>query len=108
MFFISFILLPVVLHIYFVFFFFFQAEDGIRDVAVTGVQTCALPIFFIFAWLCSRTRGRTRLPAVRLRWAISKTRRATLRVRSRTRSPIRRRVRVSTRTPSARSVASVG
>src|SRR2546429_4394335 len=26
--------------------FFFQAEDGIRDVAVTGVQTCALPIFF--------------------------------------------------------------
>src|SRR2546429_4068962 len=29
------------------FFFFFQAEDGIRDVAVTGVQTCALPISFI-------------------------------------------------------------
>src|SRR5256884_9247787 len=28
-----------------IFFFFFQAEDGIRDVAVTGVQTCALPIF---------------------------------------------------------------
>src|SRR5256884_3709750 len=28
------------------FFFFFQAEDGIRDVAVTGVQTCALPIFY--------------------------------------------------------------
>src|SRR2546429_821812 len=27
-----------------VLFFFFQAEDGIRDVAVTGVQTCALPI----------------------------------------------------------------
>src|ERR1041385_2443410 len=27
-----------------VFFLFFQAEDGIRDVAVTGVQTCALPI----------------------------------------------------------------
>src|SRR2546422_4484825 len=27
-------------------FFFFQAEDGIRDVAVTGVQTCALPIWF--------------------------------------------------------------
>src|SRR2546429_4163726 len=27
-----------------VFVFFFQAEDGIRDVAVTGVQTCALPI----------------------------------------------------------------
>src|SRR5207248_7384357 len=27
------------------FFFFFQAEDGIRDRTVTGVQTCALPIF---------------------------------------------------------------
>ena len=26
------------------FFFFFQAEDGIRDDLVTGVQTCALPI----------------------------------------------------------------
>jgi len=26
-------------------FFFFQAEDGIRDHCVTGVQTCALPIF---------------------------------------------------------------
>src|SRR5256885_16538020 len=26
-------------------FFFFQAEDGIRDYKVTGVQTCALPIF---------------------------------------------------------------
>ena len=26
------------------FFFFFQAEDGIRDKLVTGVQTCALPI----------------------------------------------------------------
>src|SRR5579871_4422669 len=28
-----------------IFFFFFQAEDGIRDLYVTGVQTCALPIF---------------------------------------------------------------
>src|SRR3712207_7484065 len=28
----------------FVIFFFFQAEDGIRDIGVTGVQTCALPI----------------------------------------------------------------
>src|SRR5437762_4031054 len=27
-----------------IFFFFFQAEDGIRDTSVTGVQTCALPI----------------------------------------------------------------
>src|SRR5687767_15777510 len=29
---------------FYVFFFFFQAEDGIRDKLVTGVQTCALPI----------------------------------------------------------------
>src|SRR5205085_3111947 len=27
-------------------FFFFQAEDGIRDLTVTGVQTCALPIYY--------------------------------------------------------------
>src|SRR3546814_10193208 len=34
------------LHLFCCFFFFFQAEDGIRDGAlVTGVQTCALPIF---------------------------------------------------------------
>src|SRR2546423_2335366 len=32
------------------FFFFFQAEDGIRDKLVTGVQTCALPILGIEAW----------------------------------------------------------
>src|SRR3989441_6175934 len=31
---------------YVLFFFFFQAEDGIRDKLVTGVQTCALPICF--------------------------------------------------------------
>src|SRR2546422_2074924 len=35
-----------------IYFFFFQAEDGIRDVAVTGVQTCALPI-------CCRDRSAT-------------------------------------------------
>src|SRR5690349_22467639 len=35
------------------FFFFFQAEDGIRDLYVTGVQTCALPIY----------------PAIFTRWA---------------------------------------
>src|SRR5215467_1107654 len=34
------------------FFFFFQAEDGIRDYKVTGVQTCALPIcFFVCAMI---------------------------------------------------------
>ena len=33
--------------LYVCFFFFFQAEDGIRDTSVTGVQTCALPIFMV-------------------------------------------------------------
>src|SRR5207245_7542258 len=32
-------------HAPFLLFFFFQAEDGIRDATVTGVQTCALPIW---------------------------------------------------------------
>src|SRR2546426_147976 len=58
-----------------VFFFFFQAEDGIRDYKVTGVQTCALPISLILELdlgperapggsrgpvlrPCSRTRGQ--------------------------------------------------
>src|ERR671935_2169134 len=40
-------------------FFFFQAEDGIRDTSVTGVQTCALPI-------CSP--GRTAAGAAFLTW----------------------------------------
>src|SRR6266540_6751154 len=35
------------------FFFFFQAEDGIRDRDVTGVQTCALPISRPTGW-CGR------------------------------------------------------
>src|SRR5947209_14929857 len=34
----------------FVIFFFFQAEDGIRDIGVTGVQTCALPILGASRW----------------------------------------------------------
>src|SRR3712207_8616295 len=41
-------------------FFFFQAEDGIRDIGVTGVQTCALPI-----WtrpVCDLPRDRDRGP----------------------------------------------
>src|SRR5690606_39930943 len=41
---------------FFVFFFFFQAEDGIRDFHVTGVQTCALPIWAGRCW-CSRARA---------------------------------------------------
>src|SRR6266568_6891574 len=45
---------------FFYFFFFFQAEDGIRDGTVTGVQTCALPIW-------RRTGSRRTLPAGRPR-----------------------------------------
>src|SRR5699024_11283135 len=33
---------------FYVVFFFFQAEDGIRDRNVTGVQTCALPIWLLY------------------------------------------------------------
>src|SRR5258706_10483264 len=50
-------------------FFFFQAEDGIRDWSVTGVQTCALPISAVvravrgLALLCS-----LRLPRLWRRW----------------------------------------
>src|SRR5688572_29056944 len=41
-------------------FFFFQAEDGIRDLTVTGVQTCALPIFALFGEnLPPRLKART-------------------------------------------------
>src|SRR5258708_13203302 len=40
-------------------FFFFQAEDGIRDDLVTGVQTCALPIY-IPAWLVFDQQYRDR------------------------------------------------
>src|SRR2546430_13687704 len=37
-------LLPLAIPLGVKFIFFFQAEDGIRDLTVTGVQTCALPI----------------------------------------------------------------
>src|SRR5437763_200187 len=46
--------------------FFFQAEDGIRDTSVTGVQTCALPIynphFLAFAATRSCRRASRRTP----------------------------------------------
>src|SRR5438105_10808122 len=47
----------VVTYVHVEFFFFFQAEDGIRDPLVTGVQTCALPI------LAPSSSTRTELPA---------------------------------------------
>src|SRR5688572_31081040 len=42
------------------YFFFFQAEDGIRDLTVTGVQTCALPISRSCSRRCAATASRAR------------------------------------------------
>src|SRR5438552_13446780 len=47
--------------LYAMFVFFFQAEDGIRDDLVTGVQTCALPI-------SHRGKPSLRAPSIRSRW----------------------------------------
>src|SRR2546430_5734472 len=49
----------------FLFFFFFQAEDGIRDLTVTGVQTCALPILSCFDLAILLHQRRVRLDARR-------------------------------------------
>src|SRR5690606_40025898 len=52
-----------------IFFFFFQAEDGIRDFHVTGVQTCALPIsrslllLFVLAAFSSCKKDEAEEPA---------------------------------------------
>src|SRR6266704_5830975 len=43
----------------FAFFFFFQAEGGIRDRNVTGVQTCALPILLVSTDLAAMAPGTT-------------------------------------------------
>src|SRR5215813_7346264 len=55
------------------FFFFFQAEDGIRDADVTGVQTCALPISGVLG-----LSGTLRLPRAVSLW---RPRRAAVRLR---------------------------
>src|SRR5699024_11450849 len=47
-----------------VFYFFFQAEDGIRDRNVTGVQTCALPIFYLVIESIYGIRYDFRMPAI--------------------------------------------
>src|SRR5690606_39689283 len=51
------------------FFFFFQAEDGIRDFHVTGVQTCALPIFRVYDMLFDGDEDIRALP-----WSERRTR----------------------------------
>src|SRR2546425_7313564 len=52
------------LYLFHLFFFFFQAEDGIRDKLVTGVQTCALPI-------CSFASSDTSTSARAVAWNMS-------------------------------------
>src|SRR5438309_4803025 len=76
----------------FVLFFFFQAEDGIRDGTVTGVQTCALPIsrtwiaaalvvivaLALAAWVFLRAQGVETWEATRAqRWTIAIDRKST-------------------------------
>src|SRR5439155_3523579 len=57
-------------------FFFFQAEDGIRDGHVTGVQTCALPISiapatpFGATWIWAAMMAPGRLLAMILNWTV--------------------------------------
>src|SRR3989441_7051379 len=69
----------------FIFFFFFQAEDGIRDKLVTGVQTCALPIYGRGYRTSDENAGREReigvipvdssfSPVVRVKYEIEETR----------------------------------
>src|SRR6266568_8922080 len=58
------------------FFFFFQAEDGIRDGTVTGVQTCALPILLMdepFGAIDPITRARLQDEFLRILRALKKT-----------------------------------
>src|SRR2546429_4470980 len=70
-------------------FFFFQAEDGIRDVAVTGVQTCALPISRSAgtrrSWAARAPRLRT--PGWRQRCGAPSRRRMYLRAAARPHAP---------------------
>src|SRR5256885_17181108 len=47
-------------------FFFFQAEDGIRDYKVTGVQTCALPILFGSSSSLSLFTAQSNSPTLRV------------------------------------------
>src|SRR5258707_7004886 len=71
-------------------FFFFQAEDGIRDIGVTGVQTCALPIWRQSDQGQKVRAGSTALPRGRLpRYAdFLNTERVTARPRARQPPPM--------------------
>src|SRR5688500_20362474 len=67
----------------FIILFFFQAEDGIRDYKVTGVQTCALPIWGTRRReSCQNRHPRLRLAVARSRSAHSQIGRASCRERA--------------------------
>src|SRR5690349_24766005 len=51
------------------FFFFFQAEDGIRDLYVTGVQTCALPILRVTGGCNRSCCAMVQKPWILIHWA---------------------------------------
>src|SRR5256885_12430143 len=55
------------------FFFFFQAEDGIRDYKVTGVQTCALPILMWSSFTSTSPRSMTSSPFIVMMRALRTT-----------------------------------
>src|SRR5689334_24619700 len=81
-----------VLFFFFFFFFFFQAEDGIRDGTVTGVQTCALPIYLLRRVLGVGAVARQRRQLVdRVRRLLPRQRRLHQPVRDEVRkAPVRR------------------
>src|SRR5690349_22834278 len=64
----------VCLSFFFFFFFFFQAEDGIRDLYVTGVQTCALPIFDLDIRYSSMVPPRSLRPSATASFACLRSR----------------------------------
>src|SRR5690606_40833364 len=76
--------------------FFFQAEDGIRDFHVTGVQTCALPI--LTEWDSTHSRLQRSTEATAARWKTP----SPAAVSSRSRRPSRTSP-TTRRTPDARS-----
>src|SRR5688572_32076804 len=64
------IFLYALFYICFFFVFFFQAEDGIRDLTVTGVQTCALPIYNVGADRYNQALSERRAAAVQA-WLVA-------------------------------------
>src|SRR6266536_2908846 len=75
-----------------VFFFFFQAEDGIRDPLVTGVQTCALPISAVAVVVAQDLRQPRRLDLRPLLQQPPQQRLQRIQLRPRRRPPIPRRL----------------